>query len=851
MRSLPLYTAENDTAPILEGESWSLATTQPLMGLSGKKQVLKQIGTIGDGCTMCHRHKKRDGDSIVKPRLIRGSDPSAPKLLCVFSYNDYGLTVDRVVEYLRTFHKGHILLDLPVRCGTNTVTEVQLDACRPYLRRSYSAFNPQRIIAFGGRASSAILGVAVPAWQNRWCWTTLPGPTPDAPRIPVVVTMDPTNIAKSRVHAKIIQEEIRWAVEAEFDDTRPTGRVFIPEDESDIPAIDQWVAAAKRKTGWVAHDVETDGVMYNPGFSIIAAGFACSEISHALVWDAKALANPALLKKCIEILTDPELGKRGSNIKYDANSWRAWKGVVITPITGDCRLEMKQANAESSAKLEAMGFYVGINAHKREAKAYMKEAKKLAAEDMDDDIEGVSVYAHVYKYLPPDVMIRYNGLDNYTTARVCEYSRRALGPLVSTLDRLILPASEMYADVEAEGMAVDKGNIEVSKSFLEATIVSLAPKFEKENIDPDKPESIRQWLEKMDIESPILTPTGLASTNAKALGMIHKAIQHKNTIIADILQYRKVAKLLSSYADTLPGYIRGDGRVHPSFLLDGARSGRVSCQSPALQTIPSRGELAKLIKNCFVAKPGYSLVAADFSILEVRVAAILSQDPDMALAAQTDFHTETAKSLAQVAWGMTPEQVEAEILSGDKRKRDASKTLGFAIIYGAGPESVAEKIGCSVRMAVQLIEFFLQRYRRLRAWSRETKAFAREHAMVEIPWLDGSLGRVRPLLDIVSADGEKRGNAERAAVNTPIQGLASDICMSSAVRIQKYYREKNIPANIVCLVHDSIISEVRDDHIEDVVKAKNYYMTDWPTGPVPLKVEIEVGHAWGSMKKVA
>lgn len=276
-----------------------------------------------------------------------------------------------------------------------------------------------------------------------------------------------------------------------------------------------------------------------------------------------------------------------------------------------------------------------------------------------------------------------------------------------------------------------------------------------------------------------------------------------------------------------------------------------NCTSPALQTIPSRGEMAKLIKNCFVATKGYKLVCLDFAILEIRIAAVLSGDPDMAVAAQGDFHTETAKALAQLAWNTTPEAVEAEIKSGNKSKRDTAKTLGFAILYGAGPHSIAESVGCSIQAAERLITGFLTKYKKLKAWMRDQVQFARDNACVDIPWLDGTIGRRRPLLNIHSADNGERGNAERGAVNSPIQSLASDICLSSAVKIDEWYRANSIPASIVCLVHDSIISEVREDFVDEVTRTKAHLMTSWPTGPVPLKVEAEVGYAWGSLQKVS
>jgi DNA polymerase I-like protein with 3'-5' exonuclease and polymerase domains/uracil-DNA glycosylase len=987
MKTINLYPPHIDTAPIIDGEKWPLNETREVFKIldSGKQKL---VGVVGNGCTMCSRAKKREADAIVKPRLMRGKHPEQGRVLCVFSYLSFGVTVDHMVDLIRRVgFEGDLLIDIPIRCGTGATTESQMTRCSPYLRMSYHQFKPDRIICFGANASKSVLGISVPAWVNRWCWTTIPEEVATEDqyvsnrRIPVVSLMDPIAYNRSRVHREIIDSEVEWALKADFPDHRPVGMAYIVEGVEDLPAVERWVERVRQTTGWIAYDVETNGVMHNPDFSIIMCSVAATSIPHVLLWDKQALDNPALTERLVQLLTDPTIRKRGQNEKYDALSWLIWKGVTVAPVDGDCRLEMKLANADSKADLESLGFYVGVNAHKTEAKEWMQQAILSAKEDLDPDIEGVNAKAYAYKYLPSEVLSRYNALDTKVTAAVCQHARGLLGPLEKTLHRLVLPASELFKRIEYKGMAVDVNGIQAARQYLETEIASLAPRFEREGLDPDKPDTIRVWLENMGIDSPIKTDKGLASTNAKAL----KLVESKNELIAAILRHRKLAKLLSSYADTLPGYIRADGRVHPSFLLDGARSGRLSCiagecrmltnhgwvrmdrlpaliqeadvytlthannwkrvtacwsngvrptmvvsnqslsrgirltpdhrlqsargdwvqaqdvdlaiihmdesktplryeivhkgpaepcevfdftveddhsaciegffahncTSPALQTIPSRGEMAKLIKNCFVATKGYKLVCLDFAILEIRIAAVLSGDPDMAVAAQGDFHTETAKALAQLAWNTTPEAVEAEIKGGNKSKRDTAKTLGFAILYGAGPHSIAESVGCSVQAAERLITGFLTKYKKLKAWMRDQVQFARDNACVDIPWLDGTIGRRRPLLNIHSADNGERGNAERGAVNSPIQSLASDICLSSAVKIDEWYRANSIPASIVCLVHDSIISEVREDFVDEVTRTKAHLMTSWPTGPVPLKVEAEVGYAWGSLQKVS
>lgn len=858
MKLINLHPDANDTCPVLEVDGLLLnKASVPLIKISEKTGREKLLGYTGDGCTLCNRHKRREKPNITKPHLFRGKEVDKGRLLCVFSYLSYGSSVSNTVDRIREQgYEGDILVDVPVRCGTGDVTETQIAGCRPYLRTTIEKFNPDRIFLFGATASKSVLGVAIPSWSNRWCWTVFPGKR----RVPVVSFFDPMKTVGSKVHQGIFNAELKWGLTTEFPTEKPEEYALLLETEDgkledDAVFAARWFEAVRQGPGWAAYDVETDGVMWTKGFNILSCAVTAPGLPFSLVWDAEALNSTTLFAPLRAFLEAEEIRKRGANEKYDSLSWLSAKGVVVRGVDGDCRLETKLANADASASLESMGFHVGVNVHKGEAKAYLKDAKVLAAQDYKNagSPEGVNVLAFAYKYLPKEVLLRYNALDTSTTRKVCEYSRAALGPLEHILHRLILPASEMFKRVESKGMLLDTSSIQYAQIYLQDEIDKLADVFKRNDLDPDKPASVRSWLERMGIESTVLTSTGLTSTSSKALAQIQKTklVTEQNSVIANLIQHRKLAKLLSSYAHTLGGYVRGDGRVHPSFLIDGARSGRQSCKDPALQTIPSRGDLAKLIKSCFRAAPGYTLVALDFAILEIRVAAILSGDPGMALAAQSDFHTETAKSLARLAWGVSPEEVEAEIRGGNKVKRDAAKTLGFAILYGAGPYSIAEKIGCSEKAAGKLIDAFLARYSRLRQWMGEQETFARQYGYIEIPWLDGTLGRVRPLLDIHSSDPGARGNSLRASVNSPIQSVASDICLSSAVKIDKWYQDAAIPANIVCLVHDSIMSEVRDDWVIRVTNEKARIMCDWPTGDVPLLVEAEIGPTWGSMNKVS
>lgn len=281
-----------------------------------------------------------------------------------------------------------------------------------------------------------------------------------------------------------------------------------------------------------------------------------------------------------------------------------------------------------------------------------------------------------------------------------------------------------------------------------------------------------------------------------------------------------------------------------------------NCEEPNLQNIarPSTVE-AKMARDLFVAPPGRVLLEADFSQLELRVATMLSGDPEMLKIWQegVDYHQRTAELIAQTAWGIDPSQVTSE-------HRSQAKTVNFAILYGMAAKTLSRRLNITEREAERILIGVRGRFRAFARWCDEQLHMARTRGHVRT-WWAGKPARRRPLLAIANkgssqTDRKAVANAEHAAVNTPIQGTASDYCLASLGSCVKWLRDDFVPAKLVLTVHDSLMFEVDDDAraIEEVAFNANRIMSSWPSAgkvEVPLVVDFKVGKAWGSLKEYA
>lgn len=279
-------------------------------------------------------------------------------------------------------------------------------------------------------------------------------------------------------------------------------------------------------------------------------------------------------------------------------------------------------------------------------------------------------------------------------------------------------------------------------------------------------------------------------------------------------------------------------------------SGRLSCSSPNAQQWPRpEDDLSRMARDCFVAPPGRTLIALDYSMLELRIAAQLSGDTAMAeiFRRGEDLHLATAKLIAKAAWGIAPEAVT-------KVHRSAAKTVNFALLYGAGDGKIAITLGVDRNEAYLIRQAVLGAYKHLARWIREQENFARKHGYSRT-WWAGEEARRRQLWNIASSDGYIQSKAKNGSFNSPVQGTGADFCLASLDKLVEVILKENLPAKVVATVHDSIILEADTDRAMEIAARAKGIMEGWPAAyhpevQVPIVVDVEAGPRWGSLKKV-
>jgi DNA polymerase-1 len=320
--------------------------------------------------------------------------------------------------------------------------------------------------------------------------------------------------------------------------------------------------------------------------------------------------------------------------------------------------------------------------------------------------------------------------------------------------------------------------------------------------------------------------TGL-STDVDVLTRL--AVDHP--LPAKILEYRALAKLKSTYVDALPAAVNpATGRLHTSFNQTVAATGRLSSSDPNLQNIPIRGEEGRRIRAAFIAEEGCMLVVADYSQIELRVLAHLSDDPALVAAfrAGDDVHTRTAAEI----FAVLPGTVSAEM-------RRVAKVINFGIIYGMGPQRLAREIAVPLAQAEQYIVSYFERYAGVRAYLDATRAAARQRGYVTT-----LLGRRRALPDLASPDRGVAQAAERTAANTPIQGSAADLIKMAMVAIDRRLAAEGLKAAMTLQVHDELVFEVAETDCERTQTIVREEMEGVYPLKVPLRVETGIGRTW-------
>jgi len=391
---------------------------------------------------------------------------------------------------------------------------------------------------------------------------------------------------------------------------------------------------------------------------------------------------------------------------------------------------------------------------------------------------------------------------------------------------------------------VDKGAVEQFRDYLRTLKEGVRQRLTKyADLDPDSNRSVATLLfDVLKLPPQKETKMGKASTDAESL----KALEGKHPVVADILEWRRLSKLDGTYATGILPHICPDGRIHPNLLLDGARSGRMSCSEPNMQNIPRDADSVegKMIRRCFAAAPGHLMVNVDYSQLEYRIAAMLSGDEAMigVFERGEDVHLGTAKLICKMVWGIEPDAVQ-------KMHRTFAKTTNFALLYGMGDPALASRLGCSLGVARRVREAVLGRYPKLRRWIEER---VRETARTGYAWTwwAGEKARRRSLYRVADRDGDDRVTAEHSSYNSPVQGTGSDFLLASMAAVIDWIIGDGVPAVVCVPIHDALLMEVREDAVDEVVNRTKAIMTSWDSQGVPIVVDAEVGLSWGDLHKV-
>ena len=396
-----------------------------------------------------------------------------------------------------------------------------------------------------------------------------------------------------------------------------------------------------------------------------------------------------------------------------------------------------------------------------------------------------------------------------------------------------VPLLRVLADMELEGINLDANFLKSLSSDLDRDIQELEKRIYEEAGETFNIASPKQLGEilfgKMKlIDKPKKTKTGQYSTAEDVLSYLAK----DHAIIADVLNYRGLAKLKSTYVDALPEQVEPTtGRVHTDYMQTVAATGRLSSNNPNLQNIPIRTERGREVRKAFVPRDkDHVLLAADYSQIELRIIAALSEEETMIQAFKNgeDIHASTAAKVFNVPL----EEVTRE-------QRSNAKTVNFGIIYGVSAFGLSNQTDLSRSESKELIETYYKTYPKLRNYMSELVDFARDNGYVQTV-----LGRRRYLKDINSRNAVVRGAAERNAVNAPIQGSAADIIKIAMIHIYKKLSEGNFKSKMLLQVHDELVFDVYKPELETLKTLIKAEMESAYSLKVPLDVEIGVGENW-------
>jgi DNA polymerase I len=587
------------------------------------------------------------------------------------------------------------------------------------------------------------------------------------------------------------------------------------------PQFDAWLEKLARAE-LIAFDTETTSIdamradIVGISFAV-EAGKACYiPLGHDYPGAPPQLDRDAVLRALKPIFEDPTRPKLGQHAKYDINILSNY-GIVVQGLKHDSMLESYVWNATATRHdMDSLAKkYLGYETVKYEQVAG-KGAKQISFSQVD-----------------LDTACRYAAEDADITLRL----HLALWPklegvpaLRKVYEDIEIPLVPVLAGMEQRGVLIDGDELrrqsqQLGKRMLELQQQSYLLAGHEFNLD--SPKQLQAVLfDELGLQAKLKTPTGQPSTNEEAL----EAIADTHELPRLILDYRGLAKLRSTYTDKLSGIVNPrTGRVHTSYHQGSVATGRISSSDPNLQNIPVRTEEGRRIRQAFIAPPGWKILAADYSQIELRIMAHLSGDEGLlrAFHAGGDVHRATAAEV----FGVPPEDITTN-------QRRAAKAINFGLMYGMSAFGLARQLGVDRGEAGDYMGRYFSRYPGVRAFMDATREQAHRDGYVETIF-----GRRLYLENLTSRNQGLRQGAERAAVNAPMQGSAADIIKRAMIAVAGWLKGRD-DAHMLMQVHDELVFEVRADAIDEVRAAVIERMSGAAELAVPLLVDVGVGANW-------
>jgi DNA polymerase-1 len=585
--------------------------------------------------------------------------------------------------------------------------------------------------------------------------------------------------------------------------------------------FERWIELL-RQAPLLALDAECAGPDYmraqivGIGFATGAGRAAYLPLTHDYAGAPEQLRRDAALELLRPLLEDPGLLKVGHHLKFDAHVL-ANHGIELKGLKFDTMLESYVLHSTARHELEA------------------NAAKYLGVQTMLlEDIAGKGARQLPFNQVPVDRAAEYAAESADVALRVHDvlWSKITQTPSLERLyEEIEQPLVMVLKRMEEHGVLIDRGMLKQQSAQLAKRIQEIVTDAHREAGAPfnlDSPKQLQELLfSRLQLPVRVRTKTGQPSTAEEVLEEL--ALSYPLPRL--ILEHRSLTKLRSTYTDKLCEQIQPrTGRVHTSYHQTVAATGRLSSADPNLQNIPVRTAEGRRIRQAFIAPPGFVIMAADYSQIELRIMAHLSGDEGLlsAFAQDLDIHQATAAEVLNLPL----EQVSAV-------QRRSAKAVNFGLIYGMSAFGLARQLGIERGAAQQYVDLYFQRYPGVKRFMDGTRAQARAQGYVETIF-----GRRLYLSDIRSGNSAMRQAAERAAINAPMQGTAADIIKRAMIAVDAWLQAERAPARLIMQVHDELVFEVATEAAEAVGARVRACMTDAAELRVPLRVDVGIGANW-------